>query len=209
MRREIGDRLRLFDGENGEFLGAIQTLGKKDASVQLLEQLRPQPPLMRRVHLLFTPLAKNRMDMLIEKTVELGVTDFHPVLTQRTEHRKLNEQRVQAQILEACEQSERLHVPALHALVSLEAALRSWTQQPLASVLQWCCERPYTQRQPLGACTQAEQAFLVGPVGGFSDEECAYLSELDFVQPISLGENILRAETAGILCVSSAYMQGL
>ena len=92
----------------------------------LQEQLRPQPEKQLKTALIFAPIKKNRFDWMIEKAVELGVTDFYPVLTQNTEVRKLNEERLQAQIFEAAEQCERLDIPALHSLRKLETLLGEW-----------------------------------------------------------------------------------
>lgn len=207
MRRGAGDEIRLFDGCNGEFLARIEALGKKDCTVLPVRHLRPQPVASGRVHLVFAPLAKARMDMVIEKTVELGVTDLHPVVTHRTEHRKVKAERLQAQIIEAAEQSERLTLPQLHPLMTLDALLGRWPGQEGYPALQWCCERDKVQRDILGYNRGADQAFLVGPVGGFDDEECDRLAAMPFVQPISLGGHILRAETASILCLSSYSLQ--
>ncbi|HCQ70961.1 MAG: RNA methyltransferase [Alphaproteobacteria bacterium] len=206
MRRAQGDQIRLFNGRDGEVLGEIIALGKKDADVRLMAQIKPQIEPAGRVHLLFAPLAKQRMDMVIEKAVELGVSDLHPVLTHRTEHRKVNMARLQAQIIEASEQSERLSLPMLHEPAALYDVCARWSDQGHPE-MQWCCERDRIERKALGYQQADDQAFLVGPVGGFDDEEIAFLSQQPCIQPISLGANVLRAETASILCLS-AYCLG-
>ena len=206
MRRTEGDYVRLFNGRDGEVLGVIRALGKKEALVFLQENIKPQVPIAGRVHLLFSPLAKQRMDMVIEKAVELGVTDLHPVLTHRTEHRKVNTARLQAQIIEASEQSERLTLPVLQPLAALYDLCAGWSGKGLPDI-QWCCERDSIDRKALGYQQAEDQAFLVGPVGGFDDEEIAFLSQQSYIQPISLGHNILRAETASILCLSAYCLE--
>ena len=199
MRKSEGDQLRLFNGRDGEALATLSDISKKAGAVETIEILRPQPLAQRRIHLLFTPLEKKRLDMVIEKTVELGVTDLHPVITERTQHRSLNDARVRAQIIEAAEQSERLTLPALHAIKTLTDTVQNWGLPKI----QWGCERPLMDRQPLGACRDMDQAFLIGPVGGFTRGECDWLAAQDNITPIILSENILRAETAAIICVAS------
>lgn len=140
------------------------------------------------------------MDTLIEKTVELGVTDLHPVLTNRTEHRKINEFRLLSQIIEASEQCERADIPCLHQLTPLKTLVSQWKDKPQ---IQWACERDALERKPLGHNRQDHQAFLIGPVGGFDDDEITFLGNHPAITPISLGSAILRAETASILCVGS------
>ena len=208
MRRADGDRVRLFDGKNGEFLASLAFEGKKKVRAYVQDCIRLQQVPDARAILIFAPLAKARMDMVIEKTTELGVSDFMPVLTNRTEHRKVNPQRLQAQIIEACEQAERLTLPRLHDLVTLPQLIARWVEADRPNI-QWCCERDYADRQPLSAQSAGDQAYLVGPVGGFDEDECALLRQASHVVPISLGDAVLRAETASIMCLSAFKLSSL
>lgn len=191
MRKEIGEHLRLFNGRDGEWLGEISELSKKSASITLSERLKDQPELKRRVHGFFPPIKKHRMDFLIEKAVELGVTDLHPVLTEFTDVRKINEERLQAQILEASEQCERLDIPALHAMKDLKVAANGFE-----GIIYSAVERgdyPHIR----GIDFQGDEyGVLVGPEGGFSDQEVEFLINCENVKCISFGEVILRSETA-------------
>lgn len=192
MRAEAGDYVRLFNGRDGEFAARIQSIGKKSLDLLLETRLRPQQNPSRRLHLLFAPIRKERMDFLVEKAVELGTTDLHIVLTQNTDQRKTNEDRLTAQIIEAAEQCERLDIPALHAGEGLFKKLKSWDADiPLFAAL----ER--TDAAPLGA-RGGDCALLIGPSGGFTAEEKERLAGLAFVRPASLGTNILRSETAAL-----------
>lgn len=192
LRRKNGDEVRLFNGKDGEWLGNLEDLGKKSGVVRLSLQLLPQPAKNRAIHLLFAPVKKSRMDWLIEKAVELGTTDFHPVITQNTEVRKLNEERLTQQIFEAAEQCERFEIPALHPSQNLETILKTWPQDiPLLA----CLER---YNAPLihkaGTDNKKAVAFLIGPEGGFTMEEKNIISKQAIA--VSLGETILRSETA-------------
>lgn len=199
MRRSEGDSVRLFNGKDGEYLATITSISKKNAILTPQDEITAQPTLNHRTHLLFAPLAKNRLDFVIEKSVELGVTDLHPIITARTEHRKINKDRITAQIIEASEQCERMHIPTLHDLAALNTAIPKWQH---TDTIQWACERDTAKRKPLGYNTSNDQAFLIGPVGGFDQAEHDYLQTLKHITPISLGSTILRAETASILCLS-------
>lgn len=189
MRKKEGDTIRLFNGIEGECLCTLTSLNKRHAEVKITEQLILQPANQRAIHLFFTPIKKNRQDWLIEKAVELGVTDFHPLLTQNTEVRKINTERMTHQIFEAAEQCERLTIPTLHPLIKLDHALSP--DMPLYS----CLERfdaPVIQTQkPAG-----DFGFLIGPEGGFTVEEKKNLAQNTV--PVSLGDTILRCETAVI-----------
>ena len=144
------------------------------------------------MHLLFAPIFNERMDFLIVKAVELGATLIHPVLTQNTDMRKINEDRLHAQIIEAAEQCERLDLPALMPAKDLFAALASWNKNILMlAALERFDAQPLKKRALPG-----NVAVLIGPSGGFTREEMEKIAALSFIQPVSLGENILRSETA-------------
>jgi 16S rRNA (uracil1498-N3)-methyltransferase len=199
LRRSLSDRVRLFNGRDGEWLGEISELSKKHGTVSLIEHLLPQPENLRCIHLIFTPIKKHRMDWLIEKAVELGVTDFHPVLTQNTEARKIKEERLEQQIFEAAEQCERLSIPTLHGLSKLEKFLEKGlgSTQILA-----CLERFETvPLKDLNIDQTDNIAFLIGPEGGFTKDEKEYIAKNS--TPVGLGDTILRCETAVVkaLCL--------
>ena len=204
LKRNVTDSLRLFNGQDGEFLAEIEQLDKKSAQVVLEETIREQPETETRRILLFAPLKKNRMDFLIEKTTELGVSDLYPVLTQRGEARKIRQDRIQAQIIEAAEQCERLSIPVLHELQDIKAVLSGWDQGvPLYAALERT-DAPL----PGKALKPGAAAFLTGPEGGFTPDEINFLKDRDFITPLSLGPQILRSETAALACLSAhALMQ--
>ena len=191
LRRKENDLVRLFNGKDGEWLGSLTDISKKQAIVNLENQLLEQPQKTQRIQLIFAPIKKNRMDWLIEKAVELGTTDFYPILTQNTEVRKIKEERLKSQIFEAAEQCERLSIPKLHSLTKLEKLLDSWdTTIPILS----CIER--FEARPIKDIAQhnSDIALLVGPEGGFTAEEKDRIAAQ--TAPVSLGETILRCETA-------------
>jgi 16S rRNA (uracil1498-N3)-methyltransferase len=198
MRTMEGDALRLFNGMDGEFIGRIERTGKKSVELTIENCLRKQPALKRRLHLLFPPLKKERLDFLVEKSVELGATDFHPVLTKNTDVRKINEERIKAQIIEAAEQCERLDIPALHGLQNLPETLSGWNGNvPVLAALERFDAPPVKNISLTG-----DAAFLIGPAGGFTEEEKDSLSKNPAIRPVSLGENILRSETAAIMLLA-------
>jgi len=196
LRMKPGNNLRVFNAETGEFLAKIDGIDKKKCTLVVEEMIRPGKndlPLT----LIFCPLRKERMHFLIEKAIELGVTDLYPILTERTQYRSFNVERAQRHIIEATEQCERLSLARIHSLRSLPDLLKEW---PINKTILLCKER--TGSQPL-AQTLINQfiqspAFLVGPEGGLTTEEIMLLESYSFVQPVSLGLNILRSETAAL-----------
>ncbi|GJL85526.1 MAG: ribosomal RNA small subunit methyltransferase E [Micavibrio sp.] len=198
LRMKEGDQVRFFNGSDGEWLGEVLALGKKDADIKLTAQTKPQPEPKNKAHLIFAPIKKQRMDFLVEKAVELGVTDFHPILTHHGEVRKVNTERITAQITEAAEQCERLDIPTLHKLETLEKLLAAWGGKTKITA---CLE--YFDAPHISEITfEKDKAFIIGPAGGFEDAEKEMIVSYNFVQPADLGETLLRAETAALKCLS-------
>lgn len=194
LRRKNDDNLRLFNGKHGEWIGQLNNMSKKAGEVRLTEQIRPQPDHQKEIHLVFAPIKKNRMDWMIEKSVELGVTHLHPILTQNTEVRKIKANKIEQQIIEAAEQCERLTTPILYEMIKLETLLKSW---PKDIILLACIERQDTQAlKPI----DTNMAVIIGPEGGFTTEEKERISK--HAQIVHLGQQILRSETASLKALS-------
>ena len=199
MRRPDGAKLRVFNGRDGEWGGVLTYEGKKTATLTLEIELRAQGTRFPLLHLIFAPIKKDRMDFMIEKAVELGVSALHPVLTQYTSIRDINPERVTRQIIEAAEQSERLDLPALDKLAPLKDFTRTWNAAiPVFAAFERFDAPLIGHTQPL----PQEAGLLIGPEGGWSDEERDSLLKLPFIHPVSLGEQILRSETAAIFGLS-------
>ncbi len=192
LRKNTGDMVRLFNDRDGEWLSVLHECGKKSVTAACTEQTRTPQGKIPPVHLLFPPLAKDRLDFLIEKAVELGATDLHPVITARTEIRKINEARIRTQMIEAAEQCERLDIPALHPIDTLGAVLARWkSDMPIYAALERSDAQDF--RPGPGEC-----ALLIGPPGGFTEDEKHMLGDLPFIRPVTLGPRILRSETAAL-----------
>lgn len=194
MRKNDGDSVRLFNGRDGDFIGTITKTTKKSATITVTERLRPQGDAPRKIHLYFAPIKKDRLAMLVEKSVELGVTDFHPVMTAHTENRHLKDDKIRKQIIEATEQCERLDLPQWHDPIDLP-------HLPTTPPIHGAIER---QDVPLFAPAHSHDpiAILIGPEGGWSAQERTLLNEQQNLIPVSLGPRILRAETAAFFMLS-------
>jgi 16S rRNA (uracil1498-N3)-methyltransferase len=196
LRLSIGDFLRVFDGCNGECLAHI-IRGGKQTEIQIQKVLRSQENDMG-PWLFFCPLKKTAMDFLIEKATEIGVSTLCPVLTDRTIVRSLNVEKIQAHLIEAAEQSERLDIPRLLPLIPLKNIFKVL---PDTIPLYFCQERSTAPH--IGSVDyHSQRAALIGPEGGFTDQEIEMLLKNPRVHPVSLGKNILRAETAALYALS-------
>lgn len=195
LRKMIGDGVRLFNDQDGEWVAQITTEAKKFITLTLNEHIRQPQTSQAEIHLIFSPIKKDRNDMIIEKAVELGVTHFHPALFARTIVRDIKIERIEAQIIEAAEQCERLSLPKLLPLKDLKKLLSEWNKDiPVFAGI----ER--TDVVPLLDATKTtmlqKSALLIGPEGGITTEEIELLNSKPFIKPTSFGPRILRAETA-------------
>ena len=190
LRKSQGDVLRLFNGRDGEWQAVLISVTKRACIAKLEKQLRPQAE-ETGPSLFFPLLKKQRLDFLIEKAVELGVETLIPIKTARGLTDKLKSERLQAQIIEAAEQCERLTIPTLSPLTTLQDALAKW---PQTKQLFTALEREEAPTLP----AKADAGLIIGPEGGFTDHERTLLSDHEKVTPVSLGPRILRAETAAL-----------
>lgn len=198
LRRPEGSKLRVFNGQDGEFIASFVAESKKSHVLNIVNRIKEQPGSTREIHLIFALIKKDRQDFLIEKAVELGATHIHPMVTQQTVIRDLNEKRVAKQIQEAAEQCERLDIPKLSPLLKLEDLLRTWPDHiPLYVALERADAKHFGQIE-----IPVSSAILIGPEGGFSDAERELILKNKKVTAVSFGENILRAETAAIFGLS-------
>ena len=204
MRRPEGAKLLLFNGRDGEWQGALSLQGKKAASARIGDRTREQaaePDLW----LCFAPVKRARIDLIAEKATELGVSVLQPVLTQHTMVERVNVDRLEANAVEAAEQTERLTVPTVHAPVELMKLLSDW---PAGRRLLMCDETgggpPIAE--VLSALDRearsAPWAVLIGPEGGFSETELMSVRRMKDVTSVGLGPRILRADTAALAALS-------
>jgi 16S rRNA (uracil1498-N3)-methyltransferase len=207
MRLQPGDRLRCFNGVNGEWLAEVEEINKKKLIITFLEKIHEQvssPDLW----VVASPVKKEALDMMIEKSSELGAARFVPVVCDRTVVHRINTDRLSATATEAAEQCERLDVMAVHPLEKLKTVLETWDT---GRKLIFCIER--MEARPLLKALQslpgeAPLAVLVGPEGGFSPAEAEYIAALPFVVPVTLGSRILKAETALIAALAVVQAVG-
>ena len=191
MRRGIGDTIFLFNGIDGEWFAEIAALGKRNGIAACKSQSRPQIK-QGDLWLLFAPIKKARTDYIVEKATEMGCSRLQPVITQFTNADRTKLDRMTAQAIEAAEQSERLTIPAVCTPIALRKIMENW---PAERVLIFADENAPSN---MTSIPEGPAGILIGPEGGFSDEERDYLKQVTNCHPISLGSRILRAETAAV-----------
>ncbi|MCW5730547.1 MAG: 16S rRNA (uracil(1498)-N(3))-methyltransferase [Alphaproteobacteria bacterium] len=201
LRLAPGAAVALFNGRDGEWTARLGALGKGRARAQIGARLRPQAPAAD-LWLVFAPIKGHRLDNIVEKATELGVSVLQPVMTRRTVVSRVNLDRLRANAQEAAEQSERLDLPEIREPVRLERLLADW---PAGRCLVHCDERGQAPAMGValaGLPAATQGAILTGPEGGFAPEEQASIGSLSQVIAVTLGPRVLRADTAAIAAIT-------
>ena len=198
LRLSENDEVRVFNPIDGEWSCSIKSV-KKNIVAPIKQIVQPREEQGSTIACaLINP---HRFAIMAEKVTELGATRIVPIITDFTQYKTINRNKVQQTIIQACEQSRRLSVPELDEPISLRKFLERF---PVDKNLYVGMEDSSKTKQD-SPLVDVDSCFLIGPEGGFSDNEIAMFSELDFIKTLHLGCNILRSETAAIafaaLCV--------
>jgi 16S rRNA (uracil1498-N3)-methyltransferase len=201
MRRPDGAPLLVFNGRDGEWQAQIEGRKRPD-SLSILAQTRPQDRLPD-IAYVFAPLKHARLDYMVQKAVEMGASALQPVLTRHTQVSRVNVERMRANVIEAAEQCSILSLAAVAEPVALDRFLdRRETSRLLVF-----CDEAADIGNPIEALQQGLTAaegidVLIGPEGGFAEEERALLLRQPRTLRLSLGPRILRADTAGVAALA-------
>lgn len=200
MRCAVNDKLFIVNGKDGEFLAKITFLSNKYCNLKI-ENKTKEYHKEKFLGLIFAPIQK--IDIVLKSAVELGVTDFFPINTEHTNKNILKTNKFEGNIIEAIEQSERLDFPNINKLSYLKETLDKLNNNSLI----FFCEERTGQNSIKDIIkdidTNNKNIYaLVGPEGGFSDKEKELIKSFNNVISVSLGNTILRAETATIAILS-------
>lgn len=199
MRLKEGDRLLLFHQEDGEFEGQIHEKQKKSATIHLQKKIKESQP-SNPLHLVFAPLRPERMIFLIEKATELGVTHFYPVSMKHGQYQKINLDKWNDYALQAVQQSERFTLPIFESLQPFSQMVEN-SHHYESFVAMERTSSSKTLREHLKGITK-EAMLIIGPEGGFAEDEKRMLESQGHIHKITLGDFILRAETAALYMIS-------
>ena len=200
LRLAAGDSILAFNGRDGEWRAEIAGR-KRPESLNLIKQTRPQDSLPDLTYA-FAPLKHARLDYMVQKAVEMGASRLQPVLTRFTQVSRVNGERMRANVIEAAEQCGILSVAEVAEPVPLERFLGARNSSRLLIF----CDEAAEVANPLQALKQgtAEGGIdvLIGPEGGFAEEERSLLLREQRILRLSLGPRILRADTAAVAALA-------
>ncbi len=201
LRLSAGVTILAFNGRDGEWEASI--LGRKRPdSLNIVAQTRPQDRLPD-IAYVFAPLKHARLDYMVQKAVEMGASSLQPVLTRFTQVARVNGERMRANVIEAAEQCGILSLATVTEPVTLDRYL---SQRDGERLLVFCDEAADTSN-PLKALQSGPTVsdgidVLIGPEGGFAEEERAILLQQPRTLRLSLGPRILRADTAAVAALA-------
>ena len=201
LRLSAGESILVFNGRDGEWQAQIAGRKRPD-SLDIMSQRLPQDRLPD-IAYVFAPLKHARLDYMVQKAVEMGASTLRPVLTRFTQVSRVNSERMRANVIEAAEQCGILSLAEVAEPVPLDRYLG---QRDAQRLLVFCDEAADAQNSL--QALQSEPAgspgidILIGPEGGFAEEERANLLRQPRILRLSLGPRILRADTAGVAALA-------
>lgn len=204
LRLKPGSPVLVFNGKDGEWRARLEAVAKRNTALVVDTQLRAQTAFTN-IHFCFAPLKHARLDYMVQKAVELGAAALHPLMTRHTQAERVNLARMRSNVIEAAEQCGVLSVPEVAEPVALDRFLSIRDQARLLVF----CDEDAEVADPL-AVLEAHRSgsgttpldLVVGPEGGFAEEERALLLRAPNVARISLGPRILRADTAAVAALA-------
>lgn len=197
LRLRENDNFILFNEASGEFLVQIKTVNSKSEIILSVKEKLRSLGKEKNISIAFAPIKQDRLRFLIEKCTEIGCTSFYPVITERSIVRKVSIDKLYSYSVSASEQSGRISVPKIYSAQDIMKWLENCNDK-----IFFCDEFEKHKDRIIGS-EKGNITVLIGPEGGFTNKERELLKRNDKVVSVSLGENILRSETAAIFALSS------
>ncbi len=205
MRARIGYRFRVFNATGGEFVAEIIFVNKNSIHAKIIEKFR-EPVLLPRLNLAMCIIKQDRMIEALKGVCQLGVTKIIPVISSRCQHKTLNREKLHKILIQASEQCERFCIPELEQPTTLEEFLSQNNSPDNASNsphIVFANEHEESRTiEHINVQGSSSIIPLIGPEGGFDDEEIQKLSLMQNASSISLGQLVLRSEIAVISLLS-------
>ena len=207
LRVKLNDVINVFDGITGEWRSKVISISKDKTALKIekkIRELETQPD----IWLIFAPIKLFRLNIIIQKAVELGVSKFVPCKTEFSNFDKLNYKNLELNAIEAAQQCERLDIPKIEKIINLDSIIK---ELPTDRALVFCDESDtnlpsiYDELR-LNLNNYSRWSVIIGPEGGFSNEERELIKKQKNVLRVTLGSRILRSDTAAIsslFCIQS------
>ena len=207
LRIKLNDVINVFDGITGEWRSQVISISKDKTALKIEKKIREfetQPD----IWLIFAPIKLFRLNIIIQKAVELGVSKFIPCKTEFSNFDKLNYTNLELNAIEAAQQCERIDIPKIEKIINLDAMIK---ELPNDRAIVFCDESDTNlpsiyDEVRLNLNNYSKWSVIIGPEGGFSNEERELIKKQKNLLRVTLGSRILRSDTAAIsslFCIQS------
>jgi len=202
LRKKVGDPICLTNGMGLEWQGELIQIGSRAARAKRVKAFFHTPP-AKQIHLVIAPTKNNnRMEWLIEKLTELGVTSITPLICTHSERKITKALRFEKIAIAALKQSQQFFLPQIHPLIPFSEYIK---ENPESSYIAHCGSSP-KQNLATFDLNKDSVTLLIGPEGDFSSEEINSATKLGYI-PVSIGFQRFRTETAGLLACHTVFLQ--
>ena len=195
LRCKNGEYISLFN-ESSEWLSSIDKLSSKEVIISVIENIKIAEK-KREITLYFSPIKKSQTELVIQKCTEIGVTNFQPILMERTNFSSFNIDRLNLIAIEAIEQSEQMKIPKIYEPIKFDKLL-SQDQKNKITLVCSVEEKNNSIRNIIKDNNANSYSLLIGPEGDFSEIEMNSIKEKENYLTVSLGDTVLKSETASI-----------
>ena len=209
MRLKLSDKISIFNEKDGEWVASITSIKKNECSI-LIEDFLKDSDIFYDVWLLFAPIKQARLDYLAQKSCEMGVKKLFPILTEHTQVKKINIDRINSNLIEAAEQCNFNNIPEVSEVFNFNYILDNWEKFFEDRKVIFCDEN--SRLDVFEILNNQENkvnnkwAIIVGPEGGFSDFERSSIDNKNNTMSISLGPRIIRSDTAVVAILAIFQM---
>lgn len=197
LRSKVGDCISIFN-ETSEYSVKLTNVERRMTIGTIINELRVINKI-KPYHLYFSPIKRIPTEIIIQKCTEIGITHFRPVIMERTQFKTFNIERLKLIAIEAVEQSNQISIPQISIPIHFEDLIKKNDESILA-----CCLDDKAQKIN-EIYTEANldiKGVLIGPEGDFSKKEMNMINDNKFITSVSLGNNVLKSETACIVAAS-------
>ena len=208
LRVKINDQINIFDGVSGEWETSVISINRDNTVLRVTKNISKIKE-SSDVWLIFSPIKQHRMSLAVQKATELGVSKIIPCITEYTNISSINAKNLYHNAIEAAEQSGRLDIPKIEKQIDLKSLLLEW---PEDRKLVYCDEKINHGKSIIETLapyrdSSIKWGVLIGPEGGFSDLENELITKSKNVIPVSLGDRVLRSDTAiavSLFCIQES-----
>ena len=196
LRKKAGDKLHFIDGVGGIYEGEVMEVHKKQCVLSILQHTPAYNQRKVHLHIAIAPTKNiNRLEWFLEKATEIGIDEITPILCDRSERKKIRNDRLEKILLSAAKQSLKAYLPKLNELTDYQSFIKK--ENDNLKYIAYCNDDNLNHLKKEYSIPQ-NVTILIGPEGDFSEKEIQLALENNF-KGISLGDSRLRTETAGIV----------